>query len=99
MPYVDEHTIEELLDNPYNAGENVGDLTFLLTSKLATYLDERLMDEGELRYADLTEVLAALEGAKADFIERVLLPYEATKRFQNGDVWGAHVINYVHGRL
>lgn len=59
-----------------------GDLTYLLTMTLQDYLSGRPM-----RYEDLAVCLGALEGAKADFINRVVTPYENGKRLHNGDVW------------
>jgi hypothetical protein len=97
MPYICDDCKDALLENPYDSGGSVGELTFKLTGTIACYLDMRLEEEGELFYSDLSEVLAALESAKADFIERVLMPYELKKRLENGDVWGENVINAVGG--
>ena len=40
-----------------------------------------------LRFAIIAEVYGALESAKVDFTERVVIPYEDNKRVTNGDVW------------
>lgn len=83
MPYLTDDRKSELA-----AGESAltaGDLTFEIQQSILTYLGE------QPNYQTMAEVLGALEGAKADFIERVLKPYEAKKRIANGDVWPAEL--------
>ncbi len=92
MPYI---TNEERDEVDAHGAKTVGQLTYKLTGELAVYLDDVIATTGEIHYSDLAECLAALEGAKADFIERVLKPYEKKKRKENGDVWGGRVIQYV----
>lgn len=76
MPYI--RSEDKIKDLPKNAGE----LTYAIQQVLKIYL------EGTgLRYAHIAEVLGALEGAKLDFVERIVKPYENQKRMQNGDVW------------
>ena|ERR1017187_4376740 len=96
-PYIEIDTKDELADG--RIAQNVGELTYAVTSQLAMFLDERLGKTSELHYEDLAVCLAALEGAKADLIERVLKPYEAKKAADNGDVWGRNVIDYVGGNF
>ena|SRR5208282_4964699 len=95
MPYVAPEIAEELLDG--RIPENVGELTYCVTSQLAMFLDQKWSNTDELHYEDLAQCLAALEGARADFIDRVLKPYEQKKMEENGDVWGRGVIEYVGG--
>lgn len=76
MPYITDDA--KTKDLPENAGE----LTYALQQVLKMYL------EGTgLRYQHLAECLGALEGAKLDLIDRVIVPYEHKKREENGDVW------------
>lgn len=60
-----------------------GELTYCLTRAAQGYLKS----QPALRYEDIAVVLGAIEGAKIDFVDRVVLPYEARKRHENGDVW------------
>jgi hypothetical protein len=79
MPYIDQSSRDWVVSH---GAESLGDLTFLLQNTIKEYLQHR-----PVRYATYAEVLGALEGCKADFIDRVLLPYERTKCAENGDVW------------
>ena len=69
---------------------NAGELTYKIQQLLKTYLEDR-----SLRYATLAECLGALEGAKIDLTDRVLLPYEKAKRIENGDVWPEQLVRHV----
>lgn len=88
MPYINKHDRAKFynldsdpMDVP-TAPETVGELTYLITRTVQRYLTEH-----GITYSTQAQVLGALEGAKADFIRRVLNPYEATKERENGDVW------------
>lgn len=61
---------------------NVGELTFQITSLLQDYLVEH-----GLRYQQIAEILGALEGARLDFIDQVVVGYEHGKAEANGNVW------------
>jgi len=90
MPYVDEKT-RKRLDDPYrrvNHANFVGQLTYVVQKELEVYIKQN-----GLSYQTLAECLGALEGAKADLIHRVLLPYEHTKRQENGDVWPLEMLS------
>lgn len=90
MPYVDDHAKARLPQYPQPnelptaLPHNGGQLTYLITRQIQAYL-QSIGDN--LGYENLAVILGSLEGAKADFIDRVLLPYEHKKREQNGDVW------------
>lgn len=43
-------------------------------------------------YTTLNDVLGALEGAKLEFVRRVVVPYEEQKRKENGDVYDAILV-------
>jgi hypothetical protein len=87
MPYIGKHQREKL-EHARPAG-SVGELTYCIQQELLKYI--QLCG---LTYQTLAECLGALEGAKADLIERVLKPYESNKRTENGDVWSL----YTHPR-
>jgi len=101
MPYVDDHTKARLPSYPYDENGRVakptelphtaGQLTYLITRQIQAYLESA--SARGVGYENLAVVMGALEGAKADFISRVLLPYEATKIEDNGDVWPAHLLS------
>ena len=90
-----------------NAGSSTGELTYTLQQACMHYLEEILAPPAELgfkedagrplTYDDLMCVVKALEGAKIDFIGRILQPYEERKRIENGDVW--HPTLLAHLRL
>lgn len=81
MPYI-TNIEKNMLDNENYPPECEGHLTYLLTKQI-----QRYVAKNGIRYATHAQVLGALEGAKADFIRRVLTPYEAAKERENGDVW------------
>jgi hypothetical protein len=81
MPYVSDDE-KDRIDSDRRPPVNVGQLTYVIQGALRVYL------EGTgLRYQNLAECLGALEGAKLDLIDRVIIPYEHKKRVENGDVW------------
>jgi hypothetical protein len=83
-PYVDK-SIRAQLDSGSsrtNRAQNAGQLTYKLQQELREFLFSR-----GLSYQTLAECLGALEGAKLDLTDRVVKPYEAKKRVENGDVW------------
>ena len=64
----------------------------VLTYQIQQAIQNFLLAE-DVSYARLAAVLGCLEGAKADFIDRVLLPYEHVKCKDNGDVWQTSLTN------
>ena len=80
MPYIDRDTRLKW-EESYYIPENVGELTYAIQQLLRSYTFNGT------DYQTFAECLGALEGAKADFVDRVLLPYEAKKCEENGDVW------------
>ncbi len=58
-----------------------GELNYLLTITALDYLDHH-----KLSYKTLSEVVAAFECAKLEFVRRVVEPYEASKMRQAGDL-------------
>lgn len=86
MPYVDEHW-RKVLDEG-GTPQSVGQLTYAVLVPVRKHL-EYLSGFGEVRYADLAGVIAALDNAKEEFRRRVLNPYEDVKIEEEGDInWG-----------
>lgn len=80
MPYLTDQRKRELAEGA--KPDTAGDLTWELQQMVLEYVEVK-----GLRYQTLAECLGALEGCKADLVDRMLLPYEHMKRAENGDVW------------
>lgn len=81
MPYITidrQVALDIRVDTPRNAGE----LNYIFTRTLMDYLKEK-----GLCYQRINDVIGALEGAKAEFYRRVVVPYEDKKIQENGDVY------------
>ena len=80
MPYITALRRQEI-DNggfPMTAGE----LNYVITTKALEYLHNT-----ELNYQTLNDIIGAFEGAKLEFYERVVRPYEESAIQRNGDVY------------
>lgn len=62
--------------------ETGGELNYAFTFIIRKYLENK-----ELKYKLINDVLGALEGAKQEFYRRVVAPYEDVKIKENGDVY------------
>lgn len=86
MPYIKPHRRPEILQFPAgNVGqsiENAGDLNFLISHICGDYLHKQ-----GLKYANINEIIGALECAKLEMYRRVAAPYEDFKIAENGDVY------------
>jgi hypothetical protein len=80
MPYISQDKRRFAHIDPLTAGE----LNYAITLLIKQYAFERL--EG-LNYQTINDVMGALEGAKAEFYRRVVVPYEDAKIEANGDVY------------
>lgn len=80
MPYIDPQRRIDIQQgsHPINAGE----LNYALTTVIKTYLKDK-----DLRYSTINDIMGALEGAKMEFYERVVRPYENKKIKDNGDCY------------
>ena len=78
MPYITEER-KEFVD-AFGA-ETAGELNYAITEMICNYLPK------DCSYADLNDVIGALEGAKLEFYRRVVVPYEQEKIRSNGDVY------------
>lgn len=80
MPYIRQNRrdkLAEYLEVPQTAGE----LNFCFTKIIEHYLQEHGVD-----YANINDVIGALEGAKLEFYRRVAVPFETRKIEENGDI-------------
>jgi hypothetical protein len=80
MPYINQDE-RPWIDAGSLQPSTAGQLTYQLTKVITTYL------RSDYKYADLAEVIAALENCKLEFYRRVVAPYEDAKCEENGDVY------------
>ena len=66
-----------------------GELNYAITQLTLSYVEKQ---KSPYTYATLNDVLGALEGAKLEFVRRVVVPYEDRKRAKNGDVYDAILV-------
>ena len=87
MPYVTKESQRDL--HMVRASETTGELTYMMQQEIQEYLIHKLNGNADhkLHYADVAEVLGALEGMKADVVRRLLTPLEERAQAANGDVW------------
>lgn len=83
MPYIEQadrirFITEQKIPIPANAGE----LNYLISRLIFKYYSAN----GQ-RYAQINDVMGAIEGAKLEFYRRVAVPYEDLKCSANGDVY------------
>lgn len=78
MPYIKQE------NQPYiqfSVPKTPGELNFLFTQIAKSYWTTKG------NYQGINDVIGALEGAKLEFIRRVVAPYEDSKIKENGDVY------------
>ncbi len=61
---------------------NAGEINYVITKMLVAYLNKV-----GYNYANMNEVIGALECCKLEFYERVVKNYERLKASENGDVY------------
>lgn len=85
MPYINPERRASLVasDWPCTAGE----LNFVLTRTILGYWLDGDIKGNKKNYQRINDIIGALECAKAEFYRRVVVPYEETKRAENGDVF------------
>ncbi len=81
MPYI-RHELRYTLDTAVRDPENAAELNFMF----CTLINRYLAGQG-LNYQKINDVVGAMEGAKAEFYRRVVVPYEDCKLADNGDVF------------
>lgn len=80
MPYIKKEDYERV----HTTGpENAGELNFMITQTILKYWERGVAQN----YQCINDIVGALEGAKLEFVRRVVNPYEDTKIQQNGDVY------------
>jgi hypothetical protein len=92
MPYIpqtrrDEIHEELVNDDTITSGlgwtpQNAGDLNYVVTC----FIDNFLQEKG-VRYANINEMIGALECAKMELYRLVASPYEDEKMEENGEVY------------
>lgn len=90
MPYikaVNRGAIERMVNALEETIVSEGDLNFAITKLLLAYLNWLTESCDQGGYAALNEVMGVLECVKQEFYRRVVVPYEETKREENGDVY------------
>ena len=61
-----------------------------LNYSISKLIDRYLRFHAPVRYQHLNDVLGALQGAKQEFYRLVVVPYEETKRQEDGNVFGGY---------
>ena len=92
MPYIEQEKRSEVSPNAYGVlpAENAGQLNYQITELIQMYLDNPeapINEKPKLNYQLINDVLGALEGAKAEFYRRMVVPFEDQKIKENGDVY------------
>lgn len=77
MPYIKQEKRVKFLD-----AENAGDLNWLFTREIVKYIAIH-----KLSYQTINDIVGALEGAKMEFVRRVVNKYEDKAIERNGDVY------------
>lgn len=83
MPYIEIADRSRASECPRSPGE----LNFAITRLLDFYATD-----GAFCYARLNDCLGALEGAKAEFYRRVVVPYEERRKAAAGDVYTKRIV-------
>ena len=84
MPYIRQERRDEL---SFRGSTDSSELNYAITVLLVTHLG-RLQRAGiPITYQHLNDCLGAMEGAKLEFVRRVVVPYEERKCRENGDVY------------
>lgn len=85
MPYIPLGK-RRALDTGAHAG-TPGELNYQITRIIVQYLEDH-----PVRYDELNAIVGAVENAKAEFLRRVVAPYEDAKCRENGDVYPAGIL-------
>jgi hypothetical protein len=94
MPYIPQNRRDEIhneLIDDENGGlnwtpQNAGDLNFLVTC----FIDNFIIEHG-VRYANVNEMIGALECCKLELYRILIAPYEDVKINENGGVYQAKI--------
>jgi len=81
MPYLTKEAKERLAEG--GLATTAGELNCQITREIINYWYDNLPQN----YQRINDIIGALEGAKAEFYRRVVVPYEDKKIKENGDVY------------
>ena len=79
MPYIKPERRRELGETP--VPRDAGELNYMITMLIRRYAREKLS------YQRINDIVGALEGAKLEFVRRVVNNYEDKKIIENGDCY------------
>lgn len=85
MPYIKEERRAQAAVYP----ETPGELNFAITKLVVGYLEHKGKS-----YATINDAVGVLECAKLELYRRVAAPYEDTKCFEHGEVYGEMVPDF-----
>ncbi len=85
MPYIKQDDREKVaMNGPTTAGE----LNYAITGLIGKYIE----NNKKFNYQCINDIVGALEGAKLEFVRRVVNPYEDKKIKENGDVYNKELL-------
>ena len=83
MPYIKKKEQDRIRVNlDFVHCNNPGELNYAICQLAINYLNNREMD-----YTTLNDIIGAMEGAKLEFNRRVVVKYEDHKISENGDIF------------
>lgn len=85
MPYIHPQFREHLEPYAHSNPINPGELNFVVTKIVATYIGKAPT------YALINDAIGVLECAKLEMYRRIVAPYEDKKKEENGEVYGVTV--------
>ena len=83
MPYIPEDRREQIRPSPYSEPHGPGELNYCITDMAIAYLRRN----GPVNYRLLNEIMGVMGSAQQEFYRRVVVPYEDSKKIENGDVY------------
>ena len=83
MPYIKENEREVIKKTPVNElpAMGIGNINYAISTIIHNYLRQM-----GIRYANINAVIGVLECAKLELYRMIAVPYERTKRDENGPV-------------
>lgn len=97
MPYIPQNDRENIEDDLYSDGINftpcnAGELNYVVSTLINNYLIEN-----GLNYANLNDMVGALECAKMELNRVIIGPYESKKIKENGQAYGGALLGMSNG--
>jgi hypothetical protein len=82
MPYISKKDRERLANEPgFESFNSIGEVNYIITTIMHDYIDQK-----DLSYTTINELIGVLECAKMELYRRIAVPYENKKIKENGDV-------------